>query len=83
MSFSSIFLFSSWMFFSKRSIVRSFFKISLYLSLYLLEDFRDSVEFLARDNRLLKKERDMYKSMYENIARLVYGEDYETKTRVR
>ena len=49
----------------------------------LLENFRDSVEFLARDNRLLKKERDMYKSMYENIARLVYGEDYETKTRVR
>lgn len=49
----------------------------------LLEDFRDSVEFLARDNRLLKKERDMYKSMYENIARLVYGEDYETKGKVR
>lgn len=45
----------------------------------LLEDFRDSVSFLARDNRLLKKERDMYKSMYENIARLVYGDDYETK----
>ena len=41
----------------------------------MLEDFRDSVEFLARDNRLLKKERDMYKSMYENIARLVYGEE--------
>lgn len=49
----------------------------------LLENFRDSVEFLARDNRLLKKERDMYKSMYENIARLVYGEDYETKGRVK
>ena len=49
----------------------------------LLEDFRDGVEFLARDNRLLKKERDMYKSMYENIARLVYGEDYETKGRVK
>lgn len=49
----------------------------------LLEDFRDSIEFIARDNRLLKKERDMYKSMYENIARLVYGEDYETKTKVR
>ena len=49
----------------------------------LLENFRDSVEFLARDNRLLKKERDMYKSMYENIARLVYGEDYETKEKVR
>lgn len=41
----------------------------------LLEDFRDSVSFLARDNRLLKKERDMYKSMYENIARVVYGEE--------
>jgi hypothetical protein len=49
----------------------------------LLEDFRDSVSFLARDNRLLKKERDMYKSMYENIARLVYGEDYETKTKIK
>ena len=49
----------------------------------LLENFRDSVEFLARDNRLLKKERDMNKSMYENIARLVYGEDYETKGRVK
>lgn len=49
----------------------------------ILEQFRDSVSFLARDNRLLKKERDMYKSMYENIARLVYGEDYETKTKVR
>lgn len=49
----------------------------------LLENFRDSVEFLARDNRLLKKERDMYKSMYENIARLVYGDDYETKRKVK
>lgn len=49
----------------------------------LLEDFRDGVEFLARDNRLLKKERDMYKSMYENIARLVYGDDYETKTKIK
>lgn len=49
----------------------------------LLEDFRDSVSFLARDNRLLKKERDMYKSMYENIARLVYGDDYETKTKIK
>lgn len=49
----------------------------------LLEDFRDGVEFLARDNRLLKKERDMYKSMYENIARLVYGEDYETKAKIK
>ena len=45
----------------------------------LLENFRDGVEFLARDNRLLQKERDMYKSMYENIAKLVYGEDYENK----
>lgn len=49
----------------------------------LLENFRDSIEFLARDNRLLKKERDMYKSMYENIARLVYGDDYETKRKVK
>lgn len=49
----------------------------------LLENFRDSIEFLARDNRLLKKERDMYKSMYESIARLVYGDDYETKGKVR
>lgn len=49
----------------------------------LLENFRDSVSFLARDNRLLKKERDMYKSMYESIARLVYGDDYETKGKVR
>ena len=49
----------------------------------LLENFRDSVSFLARDNRLLKKERDMYKSMYESIARLVYGDDYENKGKVR
>lgn len=48
----------------------------------MLELFRDSVSFLARDNRLLKRERDMYKSMYENIARLVYGEDFETKGKV-
>lgn len=48
----------------------------------LLEDFRDSISFLARDNRLLKKERDMYKSMYEDIARLVYGEN-ETKGKAK
>ena len=48
----------------------------------LLEEFRDSISFLANDNRLLKKERDMYKSMYESIARIVYGED-ETKRKVK
>ena len=58
---------------------RKDYELNLSELIELLEDFRDSVEFLARDNRLLKKERDMYKSMYENIARLVYGEDYETK----
>ena len=58
---------------------RKDYDVNLNELIELLENFRDSVEFLARDNRLLKKERDMYKSMYENIARLVYGEDYETK----
>lgn len=62
---------------------RKDYDVNLNELIELLEDFRDSVEFLARDNRLLKKERDMYKSMYENIARLVYGEDYETKGKVR
>lgn len=62
---------------------RKDYDVNLSELIEMLEDFRDSVEFLARDNRLLKKERDMYKSMYENIARLVYGEDYETKTKVR
>ena len=62
---------------------RKDYELNLSELIDLLEDFRDSVEFLARDNRLLKKERDMYKSMYENIARLVYGEDYETKGRVK
>lgn len=62
---------------------RKDYELNLSELIELLEDFRDSVEFLARDNRLLKKERDMYKSMYENIARLVYGEDCETKTKVR
>ena len=45
----------------------------------MLELFRDSVSFLARDNRLLKRERDMYKSMYENIARVVYEEEPKGK----
>ncbi len=58
---------------------RKDYDVNLSELIELLEDFRDSVEFLARDNRLLKKERDMYKSMYENIARLVYGEDYKEK----
>lgn len=62
---------------------RKDYELNLSELIELLEDFRDSVEFLARDNRLLQKERDMYKSMYENIARLVYGEDYETKGKVR
>ena len=62
---------------------RKDYDVNLSELIEMLEDFRDSVEFLARDNRLLKKERDMYKSMYENIARLVYGEDYETKGKVR
>lgn len=62
---------------------RKDYDVNLSELIEMLENFRDSVEFLARDNRLLKKERDMYKSMYENIARLVYGEDYETKTKVR
>lgn len=62
---------------------RKDYELNLNELIELLENFRDSVEFLARDNRLLKKERDMYKSMYENIARLVYGEDYETKGRVK
>ena len=61
---------------------RKDYDVNLSELIEMLEDFRDSVEFLARDNRLLKKERDMYKSMYENIARLVYGEDYETKGKV-
>lgn len=62
---------------------RKDYDVNLSELIELLENFRDSVEFLARDNRLLKKERDMYKSMYENIARLVYGEDYETEKKVR
>ena len=62
---------------------RKDYDVNLSELIELLENFRDSVEFLARDNRLLKKERDMYKSMYENIARLFYGEDYETKGRVK
>lgn len=62
---------------------RKDYDVNLSELIEMLEDFRDSVEFLARDNRLLKKERDMYKSMYENIARLVYGDDYETKRKVK
>ena len=62
---------------------RKDYDVNLSELIEMLEDFRDSIEFIARDNRLLKKERDMYKSMYENIARLVYGEDYETKGKVR
>lgn len=62
---------------------RKDYELNLSELIELLEDFRDSIEFIARDNRLLKKERDMYKSMYENIARLVYGDDYETKGKVR
>ena len=62
---------------------RKDYDVNLSELIELLEDFRDSIEFIARDNRILKKERDMYKSMYENIARLVYGEDYETKGKTR
>lgn len=62
---------------------RKDYDVNLSELIEMLENFRDSIEFLARDNRLLKKERDMYKSMYENIARLVYGEDYETKGKIR
>lgn len=61
---------------------RKDYDVNLSELIDLLEEFRDSVEFLARDNRILKKERDMYKSMYENIARLVYGEE-ETKGKTR
>lgn len=62
---------------------RKDYDVNLSELIEMLEDFRDSIEFIARDNRLLKKERDMYKSMYENIARLVYGEDYETNTKIK
>ena len=62
---------------------RKDYDVNLSELIELLEDFRDSIEFIARDNRILKKERDMYKSMYENLYRLVYGEDYETKGKVR
>ena len=60
---------------------RKDYDVNLSELIEMLEDFRDSIEFIARDNRLLKKERDMYKSMYENIARLVYGE--ETKGKIK
>ena len=62
---------------------RKDYDVNLSELIEMLEDFRDGIEFIARDNRLLKKERDMYKSMYENLYRLVYGKDYETKTKVR
>ena len=62
---------------------RKDYELNLNELIELLESFRDSVEFLTRDNRLLKKERDMYKAMYENIAKLVYSEDYENKGKVR
>lgn len=62
---------------------RKDYDVNLSELIELLENFKDSIEFIARDNRLLKKERDMYKSMYENIARLVYGEDYENKTKIK
>lgn len=62
---------------------RKDYDVNLSELIEMLEDFRDSVEFLARDNRLLKKERDMYKSMYGNLYRLVYGEETIKKEKSR
>ena len=62
---------------------RKDYDVNLSELIELLEDFRDSIEFLARDNRLLQKERDMYKSMYGNLYRLVYGEETIEKEKSR
>lgn len=41
----------------------------------ILEEFKQGITFLANENRQLKKERDMYKSMHESIKRLVYTDE--------